>query len=107
MTLRDKISYEFQCFFLDLMRTSKENIFAHSAEIETKKRLLLHLQSMTENIEEEAEKILMLQNNLLESFYCFWKDVSQESVKDDLAETVKAWQEFLVQYNGLINLDTF
>ena len=51
MMLLDKINYEFKCFFLDLMRTSKENIFAHSAEIETKKKLLLHLQSMVENME--------------------------------------------------------
>lgn len=36
MTLKEKISYEFECFYLDMMRTSKENIFAHSAEIETK-----------------------------------------------------------------------
>lgn len=101
MTLRDKIAYEYQCFFLDLMRTSKENIFAHSAEIEIKKKLLLHLQGVAEKADEDTEKNLMLQNNLLESVYCFWKDVRQESDTDNLAETVKAWQEFLMQKGSL------
>ena len=79
MMLLDKINYEFKCFFLDLMRTSKENIFAHSAEIETKKKLLL-------------------QNNLLESAYCYIKDMNTES-DADLKETVGKWKDFLIQEN--------
>lgn len=99
MTLQDKINYEFQCFFLDLMRTSKENIFAHSAEIEMKKELLICLQSLAENTDEDEEKVLMLQNNLLESSYCFYKDMSQRSNADSLNETVGKWKDFLIQEN--------
>lgn len=98
MMLLDKINYEFKCFFLDTMRTSKENIFAHSAEIETKKKLLLHLQSMVENMDEDAERVLLLQNNLLESAYCYIKDMNTES-DADLKETVGKWKDFLIQEN--------
>lgn len=97
MTLREKINYEFQCFFLDLMRTSKENIFAHSGEIEMKKKLLVQLQCLAENADEAVSERLMLQNNLLESFYCFWKDVSREDVECDLKELTEKWQKFLIQ----------
>lgn len=91
MTLQEKINYEFQCFFLDQMRTSKENIFAHSAEIETKKKLLGALQFLAEDLDEATEKFLMPQNNLLESAYCFWKDVKQEKNAGDVSEAVKDW----------------
>lgn len=95
MTLQEKLNYEFQCFFLDQMRTSKENIFAHSAEIETKKKLLGALHLLAENLDETMEKFLMPQNNLLESAYCFWKDVKQEKNTADVSEVVKSWLEFL------------
>lgn len=29
MTLNEKVHYEYERFYLDMMRTSKENIFAH------------------------------------------------------------------------------
>lgn len=34
----EKLDAEYECFFQDMMRTSKENLFANSGEIETKKR---------------------------------------------------------------------
>lgn len=80
------------------MRTSKENIFAHSAEIETKKKLLLHLQSLAQETDEDVERVLMLQNNLLESAYCYMKDMSLES-NTDLREIVSEWKNFLIQEN--------
>lgn len=97
VTLRNKINYEFQCFFLDLMRTSKENIFAHSEEIQMKKRMLCLLLGIAENVDEETGATLMLQSNLLESFYCFWKDMSREDVECDLKELTGKWQKFLIQ----------
>lgn len=39
MMLEEKISNEFQRYFLSMMATSKDNIFAHSNEIETKKQI--------------------------------------------------------------------
>lgn len=101
MTIQEKINYEFKCFYLDQMRTSKENIFAHSAEIETKKKLLAALQLLAGELDEDTEKFLMPQNNLLESAYCFWKDVRQEKNAEDVSEAVKAWLEFLVHKGSL------
>lgn len=95
MALQEKINYEFQCFYLDQMRTSKENIFAHSEEIEVKKKLSMQLHCLAESADEETTALLMMQNNLLESAYCFWKDVDRENDTGNLADTVKAWQEFL------------
>lgn len=97
MALQEKINYEFQCFYLDQMRTSKENIFAHSEEIEIKKKLSMQLQCLAETVDEETAAFLMMQNNLLESVYCFWKDVGQKNDTGNLTETVKAWQKFLKQ----------
>lgn len=69
--LAEKINYEFQCFFLELTRTSRENIFAHSAEIEIKKRLREELISLAETIDEPKRESLLVQSNLLESAYVF------------------------------------
>lgn len=35
----EKLDAEYECFFQDMMRTSKENLFANSAEIESKKAI--------------------------------------------------------------------
>lgn len=37
MRLEEKIKHEYRRFYLDMVKTSRENIFAHSNEIETKK----------------------------------------------------------------------
>ena len=36
---RDRIEYEYDKFFMEMMSTSKENIFAKSKEIEEKKKI--------------------------------------------------------------------
>lgn len=95
MTLQEKLNYEFQCFFLDQMRTSKENIFAHSGEIEMKKRLLGELHLLAEKLDQDMENFLMPQHNLLESLYCYWQDVGKEKVSKDMAKMVKEWLQFL------------
>ena len=35
-----KIDWEYEMFYLDIMRTSKANIFAKSGEIEAKKKII-------------------------------------------------------------------
>ena len=52
MNLREKVEYEYRCFFLDMMRTSKENIFAHSDEIEVKKRIREALLNLNDKLDE-------------------------------------------------------
>lgn len=72
MNLTEKIEHEYRCFFLDMMRTSKENIFAHSEEIETKKKLALRLRELEKKSSAETVECLLLQENLLESAYQFF-----------------------------------
>lgn len=72
MNLTEKIEHEYRCFFLDMMRTSKENIFAHSEEIETKKKLALRLRELEKHFNAETVECLLLQENLLESAYQFF-----------------------------------
>lgn len=95
MSLEEKINYEFQCFFLDQMRTSRENIFARSGEIEAKKRLLETMQMLLKDVEGPTENLLLAQSNLLESAYCFWKDVRQKKNTESIAEAVSSWLAFL------------
>lgn len=40
--LEEKIANEFQRYFLSMMATSKENIFAHSDEIEVRKQIKMN-----------------------------------------------------------------
>lgn len=96
MTLKEKISYEFQCFYLDMMRTSKENIFAHSAEIESKKQLVDELYLLSQNVDEAKESVLVLQDNLLESVYCFFLDVRQKK-DESIREVVQNWLKFVLE----------
>lgn len=92
MTLSEKINYEFQRFFLDQMRTSRENIFAHSREIEMKKKLMEAFADIVENVDKDVENILLSQNNLLESAYCFWCRQGEEK---SVLQVLKEWLEFL------------
>lgn len=97
MELAEKINYEFQCFYLDQMRTSKENIFAHSREIETKKKLRDELYIMARNVDEPTERLLLVQNNLLESLYCFLVEVNKQEGMENIAEVMSSWLLFLMK----------
>lgn len=88
MNLTEKIEHEFRCFFLDMMRTSKENIFAHSEEIEAKKKLVVRLKKLLEELDAEREECLLLQENLLESSYQFLAMEKQLGSKE---EPLKKW----------------
>lgn len=97
MELTEKIKYEFQCFYLDQMRTSKENIFAHSGEIETKKKIRDELYTMARNVDEPTERLLLVQNNLLESLYCFWVEIEKREEIKNMTEVMNSWLLFLMK----------
>ena len=79
-----------------MMRTSKENIFAHSAEIEIKKQLMGELELLTQDIGGQGKNILELQDNLLESAYCFLLDV-REKKEENVREAMQNWIKFVVE----------
>lgn len=100
MGLSEKIDYEFKRFYLDQMRTSKENIFAHSHEIELKKRLAAELIKLQQEVDGPAMECLLLQENLLESVYCFCQDLKRRaewSEKWNEKNAVKEWASFLTE----------
>ena len=56
--LEEKIANEFQRYFLSMMATSKENIFAHSDEIEVRKQIKNELYELIGTLTEEQKEIL-------------------------------------------------
>ena len=56
MMLEEKIANEFQRYFLSMMATSKENIFAHSDEIEVRKQIKNELYEFIGTLNEEQKK---------------------------------------------------
>ena len=41
----DKIDFEYELYFMDMMKSTKENIFAKSREIELRKSIVLFLKN--------------------------------------------------------------
>lgn len=95
MKLEEKIKYEFRSFYMNMTVTSRENIFAHSKEIETKKEIANELFRLTSNLDEQTELLLLLESNLLESAYCFVEELEDPGAKDDIPGALNRWLEFL------------
>ena len=77
------ISQPFQRYFLSMMATSKENIFAHSDEIEVRKQIKNELYEFIGTLNEEQKEILSVQSSLIESVYRYRSDFY--SADDDIS----------------------
>lgn len=88
MMLEEKIANEFRRYFLSMMATSKENIFAHSDEIEVRKQIKNELYEFIGTLTEEQKEILSVQSSLIESVYRYRSDFY--SADDDIS-----YQDFL------------
>lgn len=97
MELENKIAYEYECFYLDQMRTSKENIFARSEEIETKKMLTKQLYVMAREADEKTNQLLCSQTNLLESFYRFYRDECCKNPTGEIKTILQEWLTYLAR----------
>lgn len=65
----NKIDMEYEFYFMDMMKSTKENIFAKSKEIELKKAIVLFLKRNV-HINKEIKLIRMTTtNNLIDEFY--------------------------------------
>lgn len=95
MELETKIEYEYECFYLDQMRTSRENIFARSGEIETKKRLTNQLYMIAKDADEKLCQLLLGQVNLLESFYRYYMDVHRKNPETEMPVIRERWLRYL------------
>lgn len=94
MELNEKIDFEYQCFFLDQMRTSKENIFAHSEEIECKKKLKAGLEELAGRLDRRVREYLSVQENLLESAFRFLQDTGWDGASA-LDAKLEEWLAFV------------
>ncbi len=93
MTLQEKVDYEYRRFYLDQMRTSRENIFAHSGEIECKKKIKKALDEMIERIDPETREFLLVQDCVLESAFRFLMDEGRE--EEDYTQAIQRWFVFI------------
>lgn len=75
--MKEKLSYEFEIFYLDCMRQSKAGIFARSEEIETKKEIVRILKT-NEGLDDRLKEKLLIQDNILEEAYRYVKDYKSE-----------------------------
>lgn len=74
----EKLDAEYECFFNDMLRTSKENLFAQAEEIALKKKVQVCLRTMIKSSEcfedEEFANKLLLSNNLMDICYRYASD---------------------------------
>lgn len=75
--LRDKIDTEYEFFVMDMLKSSRENLFAKSAEIELKKKITAQLRTTAESEKEMCRQKMYTENNLLDSFYRYIIDHSK------------------------------
>lgn len=82
----EKLDAEYECFFQDMMRTSKENLFANSGEIETKKAIqnILRNEVKTNPKFDDTAlvKKMLYTDNLMESGFRYASDYPELSIKD-------------------------
>ena len=64
----NKIDMEYEFYFMDMMKSTKENIFAKSKEIELKKAIVLFLKRNVKLIR------MTTTNNLIDEFYRYVTD---------------------------------
>lgn len=78
----NKIDMEYELYFMDMMKSTKENIFAKSKEIELKKSIVLFLKK---NVKDNTAIQLIRMttaNNLIDEFYRYVID-HEDISKDD------------------------
>ena len=89
--IEEKIAYEYELFHLNMMCTSKENIFTKSAEIEKKKRIadILKVQLQKEEFKTKIKAILLCENAL---DMCYGYLVEHEDIYGtDIIQGVDKW----------------
>ena len=75
--LRDKIDTEYEFFVMDMLKSSRENLFPKSAEIELKKKITAQLRTTAASAKEMCRQKMYTENNLLDSFYRYINDHSK------------------------------
>ena len=77
----NKIDMEYELYFMDMMKSTKENIFAKSKEIELKKSIVLFLKNNVHNNRDIKLVRMTTSNNLIDEFYRYvidHEDISKD-----------------------------
>lgn len=72
--IQDKIDIEYEFFVMDMLKSSRENLFAKSAEIELKKKITERLRTSVAKASAESLQKMSTENNLIDSFYRYITD---------------------------------
>ena len=70
----NKMDMEYEFYFMDMMKSTKENIFAKSKEIELKKAIVLFLKRTVHSNKEIKLIRMTTTNNLIDEFYRYVTD---------------------------------
>lgn len=70
----EKVDREYELFYLDMIKNSRENIFAKSGEIERKKYIASFLKNNLRSNRVFMYAELMTANNLIDAFYRYATD---------------------------------
>ncbi len=69
MTVKEKIDWEYEMFYLDMMRTSRENIFTKSKEIQKKKEIHQQVTTLCKSLNPKEQMILLCKENIIDMVY--------------------------------------
>ena len=70
----EKLDMEYEIFFLEMIKTTKENLFAKSGEIETKKSIVIFLNDEIRNNKNIQGEKMLTSNGIIDEFYRYVTD---------------------------------
>ena len=85
----DKIDFEYEYYFMDMMKCTKENIFAKSREIELKKSIVIYLKNIVHNNRNINLMKMATSNGLIDEFYRYvidHEDIGREEAMNRYME---------------------
>lgn len=97
-TIKSKLEYEYERFYMECMCLSRPGIFAKSAEIELKKSLTKILKRKAMGNDDFPEALMVL-DNILEDVYCYV--LNHQNASLTLDEMVDQWMESVIKKEKL------
>lgn len=89
----EKLDMEYELFFLEMVKTTKENLFAKSGEIETKKAIVIFLKAEIANNENITAEKLLTSNGIIDEFYRYVTDHKEISFDEAMRRYMKNYTE--------------
>ena len=84
--LMAKINYEYELFYLEMLSTSRSNLYTRSADIEFKKRIFGYLRSWLFSHKDADPKPFMTVNNLLDECCRYSEDHEEQTEEESVGK---------------------